>query len=155
MVNQPLSSPRRQQLLRILADASEPLTYAQLAEEVGVSSGTVFSILKRPARAGWVKGTIVPNSPKPGVVTKLTLTDAGRQYLESLTDTDRGREHTVSKPITPEMIAAWRTLQEFADPRTPRVLSPYQQEQRLIEAVNVLDNSDFMVPIEDAEHEQL
>lgn len=153
MVNQPLSSPRRQQLLRILGDASEPLTYAQLAEEVGVSSGTVFSILKRPARAGWVEGTIVPNSPKPGVVTKLTLTDAGRQYLESLTDTDRGREHTVSKPITPEMIAAWRTLQAFARDHSRNSLNELSREAA--EAVNVLDNSDFMVPIEDAEHEQL
>ena len=50
------------------------------------------------------------------------------------------------KPITPEMIAAWRTLQDFA--RHARPNSPVKK------AIDVLDISDFMVPIERAEDER-
>lgn len=48
----------------------------------------------------------------------------------------------MTKSITPEMIAAWRTLQAYAcgGPETSGVIN----------AINVLDNSDFMVPIENA-----
>ena len=59
----------------------------------------------------------------------------------------------MSKPITPEMIAAWRTLQAFARDHSRNSLNELSREAA--EAVNVLDNSDFMVPIENAEHEQL
>lgn len=44
--------------------------------------------------------------------------------------------------ITPEMVAAWRTLQDFA--RSANPTSPVKK------AIDVLDNSDFMVPIEEA-----
>jgi hypothetical protein len=46
-------------------------------------------------------------------------------------------------PITPEMIAAWRTLQRAAH------LHPEVRK-----AVDVLDDSDYMVPIERAEEER-
>lgn len=55
--------------------------------------------------------------------------------------------------ITPEMIAAWRTLQEFS-----RVLkqerSPHHLDEGAAKAIDVLDNSDFMVPIEEAGDER-
>ena len=43
--------------------------------------------------------------------------------------------------ITPEMIAAWRTLQDFA--KFARPGSPVKK------AIDALDNSDFMVPLEE------
>lgn len=46
--------------------------------------------------------------------------------------------------ITPEMVAAWRTLQNAA-------ADAYRLQPQVRDAINVLDNSDFMVPIEDAE----
>lgn len=56
----------------------------------------------------------------------------------------------MSKPITPEMIAAWRTLQEFAQTIRAEPLVG-EKVRKAQEAVDVLDNSDFMVPIEEAE----
>lgn len=54
----------------------------------------------------------------------------------------------MTKPITPEMIAAWRTLQAFAErARNNTVIGGLAEAA---EAIDVLDNSDFMVPIEDA-----
>jgi hypothetical protein len=48
----------------------------------------------------------------------------------------------MTKPITAEMIAAWRTLQAAA-------AGAYRLQPEVRAAINVLDNSDFMVPIED------
>lgn len=54
--------------------------------------------------------------------------------------------------ITPEMIAAWRTLQESSRNMKKYVnLAPH--ERRLMKAIDVLDNSDYMVPIERAEED--
>jgi hypothetical protein len=50
--------------------------------------------------------------------------------------------HANSPKISPEMIAAWRTLQEAAH------LHP-----SIRRAVNILDNSEYMTPIERAEEE--
>lgn len=51
--------------------------------------------------------------------------------------------------ITPEMIAAWRTLQAWAlDVRAETGTS--EADSRAAEAIDVLDDSDFMVPIERA-----
>lgn len=55
----------------------------------------------------------------------------------------------MDKPITPEMIAAWRTLQSFAERNRHNTSIDYLKEAA--DAIDVLDNSDFMVPIEDAE----
>lgn len=52
----------------------------------------------------------------------------------------------MTKPITPEMSAAWRTLQAAAK-------GAYRLQPDVRDAINVLDNSDFMVPVEDAELE--
>lgn len=49
----------------------------------------------------------------------------------------------MTKPITPELSAAWRTLQNF---RTGQ-----STDKEIADAIDVLDNSDFMVPVEDAE----
>lgn len=51
--------------------------------------------------------------------------------------------------ITPEMVEAWRTLQEFArrirrEPLAGRLVRDAQQ------AIDVIDNSNWMVPVEDA-----
>ena len=46
------------------------------------------------------------------------------------------------KPITPEMIAAWRTLQDAA--------ATHRVSEGVVRAINTIDDSDFMVPIEDA-----
>lgn len=51
--------------------------------------------------------------------------------------------------ITPKMIEAWRTLQSYAE-KLPRYVNPTAEETALADAINVLDNSDFMVPIQDA-----
>ena len=47
--------------------------------------------------------------------------------------------------VTPEMIHAWRTLQNAA-------AGAYRLQPQVRDAINVLDNSDYMTPIEDAEH---
>lgn len=52
----------------------------------------------------------------------------------------------MTKPITPEMSAAWRTLQAAAK-------GAYRLQPEVRKAINIIDNSDFMVPIEDAELE--
>ena len=52
----------------------------------------------------------------------------------------------MTKPITPEMIAAWRTLQAFAERNRHNTSIDYLKEAA--DAIDVLDNSDFMVPIE-------
>lgn len=58
----------------------------------------------------------------------------------------------MTKPITPEMIAAWRTLQEFAlAVRQER--APHHMDAKAAEAIDLLDNSDWMVPIEEAGYE--
>lgn len=54
--------------------------------------------------------------------------------------------------ITPEMIEAWKTLQEVTY-TIKRFVAPTAMEKRMIEAVDILDNSDFMVPIEEAGRE--
>lgn len=51
--------------------------------------------------------------------------------------------------ITPEMIAAWRTLQAYGA-KIPRYVNPTAEEREVADAINVLDNSDWMVPIEEA-----
>lgn len=51
--------------------------------------------------------------------------------------------------ITPEMITAWRMLQNYAA-KLPRYVNPTTEEKALAEAINVLDNSNWMVPIQDA-----
>lgn len=48
--------------------------------------------------------------------------------------------------VTPEMIEAWRTLQNAA-------AGAYRLQPQVRDAINVLDNSNFMVPIEDTEYE--
>lgn len=58
----------------------------------------------------------------------------------------------MTQQITPEMVAAWRTLQEFA--RSCADSSTISITQSAIEAIDVLDNSDFMVPIEEAGDEE-
>lgn len=55
----------------------------------------------------------------------------------------------MTKPITPEMIAAWRKLRNFAY-CTRGVAAPQPWETELVGAIDVLDNSDYMVPIEEA-----
>lgn len=87
-IRKEMHSARRWQLLRILANADQPLTYQQLAQHLDVNKGTVHTLMVRPIRAGWVESVIVPNRPKPGIRAELTLTDEGRRYLESLADTD-------------------------------------------------------------------
>ena len=52
--------------------------------------------------------------------------------------------------ITPEMIAAWRKLRNFAY-CTRGVAAPQPWETELVGAIDVLDNSDYMVPIEESE----
>lgn len=54
--------------------------------------------------------------------------------------------------VTPEMIEAWKTLQEVTY-TIKRFVAPTAMEKRMIEAVDILDNSDFMVPIEEAGRE--
>lgn len=44
--------------------------------------------------------------------------------------------------ITPEMIVAWHTLQAYAEDGSG--------DSHVIRAINIIDNSDFMVPIQDA-----
>jgi hypothetical protein len=52
----------------------------------------------------------------------------------------------MTQQITPEMVAAWRTLQAFA----LRVRQgSHQLAAEAAEAVDALDNSNFMVPIEE------
>lgn len=46
--------------------------------------------------------------------------------------------------ITPEMVAAWRILKDAA-------AGAYRLQPTVRSAINTLDNSDFMVPIEEAE----
>lgn len=55
----------------------------------------------------------------------------------------------MTKPITPEMIAAWRTLQAYAE-KLPRYVNPTTEETALADAIRILDNSDYMAPIQDA-----
>ena len=57
----------------------------------------------------------------------------------------------MNKPITSEMIAAWRTLQAFAERNRHNTSIDYLKEAA--HAIDVLDNSDYMVPIEEAEEE--
>lgn len=57
----------------------------------------------------------------------------------------------MTKPVTPEMVAAWRTLQNFALTTKGTHRRPLPWESELAQAIDVLDNSDFMVPIQDAE----
>lgn len=52
--------------------------------------------------------------------------------------------------ITPEMIAAWRTLQAWARDIKSEMY-PSEADRQAADAIDVLDNSDFMVPIERAE----
>lgn len=54
--------------------------------------------------------------------------------------------------ITPEMIEAWKTLQEVTY-TIKRFVAPTAMEKRMIEAVDILDNSNFMVPIEEVRNE--
>lgn len=53
----------------------------------------------------------------------------------------------MSSKITPEMVAAWSVLQNFATV-VRATTNPTAGELAVMEAINVLDNSDFMVPIE-------
>lgn len=50
----------------------------------------------------------------------------------------------MTTPITPEMIAAWKLLKEWA-------YAGHPPDVMVVEAINTLDNSDWMVPIEEAE----
>lgn len=56
----------------------------------------------------------------------------------------------MTKPITPEMIAAWRTLQAWAL-AVKRENYPAEVDVQAAEAIDVLDNADYMVPLERAE----
>lgn len=56
-------------------------------------------------------------------------------------------------PITPEMIAAWHTLQNWA--RAVRAETyPQEIDLKAAKAIDVLDNANWMVPIERAEEER-
>ena len=59
------------------------------------------------------------------------------------------RSPEMTNPITPEMIAAWRTLQQWARAVCAEP-SPLEIDKAAAKAIDVLDNSDFMVPIEEA-----
>jgi len=52
----------------------------------------------------------------------------------------------MTKPITPELVAAWRTLQGFAERFRDNTSIVGLAETA--KAIDVIDNSDFMVPIE-------
>jgi hypothetical protein len=57
-----------------------------------------------------------------------------------------------NRPITPEMIDSWQTLQGWA--RAVKVEgSPLEIDRRAAQAINILDNSGFMAPIEEAAEE--
>lgn len=58
----------------------------------------------------------------------------------------------MTQQITPEMIAAWRKLQNFAY-CTRGAAKPQPWKTELVEAIDALDNSNFMVPIEEAGEE--
>lgn len=59
----------------------------------------------------------------------------------------------MTKAIAPELSAAWRTLKNFAFTTKGSHCRPQPWESELAQAIDVLDNSDFMVPVEDAAHE--
>jgi hypothetical protein len=54
--------------------------------------------------------------------------------------------------VTPEMIAALDALLEFAV-KTPRRVYPTAEEMRVVDAINILDNADYFVPISDKRDE--
>jgi hypothetical protein len=55
--------------------------------------------------------------------------------------------------ITPEMIAAWSTLQDYAL-TVRQFANATMGERKVADAIDVLDNSNFLVPIEEARDEQ-
>lgn len=55
--------------------------------------------------------------------------------------------------ITPEMMSAWETLQSFAK-TVPRYVNATALERSVADAIDVLDDSDFMAPIDEAVNER-
>lgn len=51
--------------------------------------------------------------------------------------------------ITPEMAEAWSTLQKYSA-TVRQFLAPTMMERAVCWAIDTLDNSDFMVPVEEA-----
>jgi hypothetical protein len=57
----------------------------------------------------------------------------------------------MGQKITPELSAAWRTLQSFAAQNRHAIsMVGVNAAEEVAKAIDVIDNSDFMVPVEEA-----
>lgn len=85
-------TPPRRRVLATLVEADSPVWPVDLARQLGIPYGTVYSALRKIYDLGWAVGTTQPVTPgrPPRVVYRLT--SQGREHapaLLSLCDNDK------------------------------------------------------------------
>lgn len=99
-------------VLVLLSNSDEPMKHGELATALDVHTTTSTRMIDRMSAAGWVSRAVNPASRRE---TLISLTPAGRELVERVTETRRAEIRTILERLpTTERTAVAAALDAFA-----------------------------------------